>query len=336
MMEGGQDMPEISVIVPVFRAEAYLEECIDSILTQTFFDIQVILVDDGSPDQCGAICDAYAQRDSRIHVLHQPNQGQAAARNHALPMAQGKWLCFVDSDDKIHPQMLELLYRAVKETGAGIAMCQMLEAPALPEDFERPRSPEYTLLNMDEETLIDLYQQEKYPGWVACAKLIRREYVEAYPFQEGRVYEDNEAVCHWLLPAKTLAALPEAMYFYRTNPDSTTQGKFTLKKLDYLWALEGIIGYYRSSGYDRLAAAFLERYVDAVENDCYDASNRLGSQELSRKIAANCRRFLRHEGLKLTKRQRLRLLDAVHPELMKRFWFVAQRLNGLRKKEGSP
>ena len=105
-------MPEISVIVPVYKAEAYLHACIDSILSQTFSGFELILVDDGSPDGCGAICDDYAARDSRVRVIHQENQGQAAARNYALAAAEGEWVCFVDSDDAVHPQMLERLRQA--------------------------------------------------------------------------------------------------------------------------------------------------------------------------------------------------------------------------------
>ena len=111
-------MPEISVIVPVYKAEAYLHACIDSILSQTFSDFELILVDDGSPDNCGAICDDYAARDSRVRVIHQENQGQAAARNRALAAAKGEWVCFVDSDDAVHPQMLERLRQAAAESGA--------------------------------------------------------------------------------------------------------------------------------------------------------------------------------------------------------------------------
>ena len=100
-------MPMISIIVPVYKAEQYLRPCIDSILAQTYTDYELVLVDDGSPDNCGAICDEYATKDSRVKVIHQRNQGQAAARNAAVKMALGEWICFVDSDDVIHPQMLE-------------------------------------------------------------------------------------------------------------------------------------------------------------------------------------------------------------------------------------
>ena len=234
-------MPEISVIVPVYKAEDYLHACVDSILSQTVSDFELILVDDGSPDGCGTICDDYAARDSRVRVIHQENQGQAAARNHALSIAKGEWVCFVDSDDAVHPQMLERLGQAAAESGAAMSMCRMLEAPEMPEDFSAPVEVSWELLSMEEESLVALFDAGNYPGWVACAKLIRRELVQSHLFCPGRVYEDNEAVCHWIYGAKTIASIPYSLYFYRTNPDSTTQSRFSMKKLDYLWALEGII-----------------------------------------------------------------------------------------------
>ena len=324
-------MPEISIIVPVYRAEKYLNACVDSILRQTYADFELVLIEDGSPDQSGAICDEYAQRDDRVRVIHQPNQGQAAARNHALPMTQGKWLCYVDSDDMIHPQMLEHLYRAAVESGAGISMCQFLEAPEPPENYEQPADFSYQLLTMDEQTLTELHDRDQYPGWVACAKLIRRQCVEGYPFQTGRVYEDNEAVTRWLLPAKTLAMLPGKLYFYRTNPESTTKGKFSLKKLDYLWALESMIGYFQSVGYHTLAQRFLERYVEAAASCCYGVRNELKRPELANGILADVEKFLSREKLKLTRRERLSLLEAAHPNAMGYFWKTAEKVRKLWK-----
>ena len=324
-------MPEISIIVPVYRAEKYLNACVDSILNQTYSDFELVLIEDGSPDQSGAICDEYAQKDDRVRVIHQPNQGQAAARNHALPMTQGKWLCYVDSDDSIHPQMLEQLYRAAVDSGAGISMCQFLEAPEPPEDYEQPAEFSYTLLTMDEKTLTELHDRDQYPGWVACAKLIRRELVEGYPFHTGRVYEDNEAVTRWLLPAKTLAMLPTQLYFYRTNPESTTKSQFSLKRLDYLWALESMISYFQSVGFHTLAQRFVERYVEAAASACYGVRNELKRPERANGILADVQRFLRRENLKLTRRERLSLLEAAHPNAMGRFWSVAEKVRKLWK-----
>ena len=324
-------MPEISVIVPVYRAEKYLNDCVDSILRQTFSNFELVLIEDGSPDQSGAICDEYALRDERVRVIHQTNQGQAAARNHALPMTQGKWLCYVDSDDTIHPQMLEHLHRAAMESGAGISMCQFLEASEQPAGYEQPVDFSYELLKMDEKTLTQLHDRDLYPGWVACAKLIRRDCVEGYPFHTGRVYEDNEAVTRWLLPAKTLAMLPARLYFYRTNPESTTKSQFSLKKLDYLWALESMIGYFQSVGYHTLSQRFLERYVEAAASACYGVRQELKRPELVSGILSDVKKFLRREKMKLTRLERLSLLEAAHPNAMGWFWKAAEKVRKLWK-----
>ena len=180
-------MPVISVIVPVYKAEAFLHDCVESILSQTFQDFEIILVDDGSPDKCGEICEEYAAKYDCVSVIHQENRGQATARNHAMTLAKGEWICFVDSDDLIHPQMLEMLFQAAISGNAPISMCRMLEAAFLPEDFMDPQEKYFQVLSMDEKTLLELYDADKYPAWVACAKLIRRELVGSYPFLT-RVY----------------------------------------------------------------------------------------------------------------------------------------------------
>lgn len=325
-------MPKISVIVPVYRAGEYLAGCIDSILSQTFSDFELILVDDGSPDNSGAVCDEYAAREPGITVIHQENQGQAAARNHAMAQAKGQWICFVDSDDLIHPQMLELLYRAVRESGAGISMCRMVEGAALPEDFYRRRELRYETLTVDEETLVCLYDAGDYPSWVGCAKLIRRDLIEAYPFPEGRVYEDNEAVCHWVCGGKTLARMEDMLYFYRKNEESTTKSSFSLKRLDYLWALERIIRYYGSLHYMALRQRFLTRYADAAVNACYGLQYLIGRPDLAKKVFRHTRKFFRQEKTALTKEEFEGLLDAAYPKLVRFYWPVEGAVRTLREK----
>ena len=108
--------PEISIIVPVYQVEKYLNECIDSILAQTFTDFELILVDDGSPDNCPALCDAAAEKDSRVRVIHKQNGGVSTARNAGLDAAQGNWIAFVDSDDTAAPEYLEKMHKAALET----------------------------------------------------------------------------------------------------------------------------------------------------------------------------------------------------------------------------
>lgn len=325
-------MPEISVIVPVYKAEAFLADCIESILSQTFGDFEIILVDDGSPDNSGAICDRYAAAYGHISVIHQENQGQAAARNHAMALAKGEWICFVDSDDLIHPQMLELLYAAAQKGGCGISMCQMLEAVEIPESFLAPQTEEFTVVPMDEEQLLRLHDADAYPGWVACAKLIRREYIEHHPFTPGRVYEDNAAVCHWLYEAKQIAMMDMQLYFYRGNPDSTTKKAFSLKRLDYLWALEEIIAFCTEAKFLSLRQRFLDRYAEAAAGDYRVVKNELRLPGEAKKIKHDTRRMLRKQDIQLTKWQFEQLFDAMHPKLVRLYYPAEAVIRTLKEK----
>ncbi len=328
-------MPAISVIVPVYKVEAYLGSCLDSILAQTYQDFEIILVNDGSPDNSGAICEAYAEKDSRITVVHQQNRGQAAARNHAMKLATGKWICFVDSDDVVHPQLLELLYEAVVTSGCRISMCEMMESDEIPESFWKPVQSQYEVLTIDEETLVKLYDEDAYPAWVSCAKLIDRKLVEGYLFREGRVYEDNEAVCHWVYGAERMAKMEHQLYFYRNNPESTTQSSFSLKKLDYLWALERILRFYSSIGCMDLAQRFFERYVDAAVNACNALRYELDRPDLIPKIHEDLRRLGRDESQSFTREQMEALLEVLHPQGIRFYWPVAGGIRTLRE-EGIP
>ncbi len=324
-------MPLISVIVPVFRTEKFLHSCVESILSQTFSDFELLLVNDGSPDGSGAICDAYAEAYPFITAIHQTNQGQAAARNHALRKARGNWICFVDSDDVIHPNMLEYLYQAAVQSGAGISMCRYIEAPELPERFFQGRELVFDVLSVDEKTLTELYDREEYPGWVACTKLIRREWIEAYPFREGRVFEDNEAVCRWICAAGKLAWIDQELYYYRTNQGSTTKSIFSLKKLDYLWALNSITRFYDSIGYLQMRQRFADRYADAAYSACMGLRYELERPELIPGVVKELKCCFRQTGQKLTNRQRESLLEAAHPEWMPIYWSLAAAARTLKE-----
>lgn len=322
-------MPKISVIIPVYRAENYLAECIDSILCQTFEDYELILVDDGSPDDCAAICREYLTRDSRIRFLQQENQGQGAARNYAMTVARGQWICFVDSDDVIHPQYLQILYDAAFALDVPISMCRYVEADTIPEGFCKSCEPKFGKLVMDEASLISLYDREEYPGWVACTKLVRRDIVEGYPFTSGRIFEDNEAVCRWICRAGVLASTDAQLYWYRTNGGSTTKSGFSLKKLDYLWALESITSFFGSMGYLRMQKRFADRYADAAAESCYGLRCQLQRPELAKEVYRNTRKYFRKEKLNMKRELFEKLLDAAHPERMRYYWPAAAILQRL-------
>lgn len=304
----------ISVIVPVYNVEKYLPQCLDSILGQTYEALELILVDDGSPDNCGAICDEYARKDSRIRVLHQENRGQSVARNRGVAEARGDWICFVDSDDFLHPQTLELLYQAAQEENCDISLCDWLEADTCPDSFFAGKKLSCERISTQEASLLALYDSGAYPGWLAWGKLIRREIVTAYPFTEGRIYEDNEAATHWVCMTPAIAKVPEALYFYRVNPESVTRVTFNVKKLDYLWALESILVHYGSIGYIHMQQRFLTEYVDTavVFSEVLRVTH---LNKRARQVLTDSLRFIHKNRLPLTSKQKKRLWSAMHPWL---------------------
>ena len=253
-------MPLISVIVPVYNCEEYLEACVDSILNQTFTDFEIILVDDGSPDNCGKICDDLAKKHNNITVLHQDNQGQAAARNNGVKIARAEWIHFVDSDDLIHAKMLEVLYGAVDET-TQISMCGICKGNECPDHFFAPkRDCNFKKHPINEDNLILMYN-DKYQYWIACAKLIKKEIIEKYPFTEGRIYEDNGVVFKWINKTRFVNITDEQLYFYRVNPNSTTNVDFSLKNLDFLYAFEEQIKFYESTDFNELKKIIYRKYA---------------------------------------------------------------------------
>ena len=263
--------PEISVIVPVYKCEEYLESCVDSILDQTFTDFEIILVDDGSPDNCGKICDRLADKHNKIIVLHQKNQGQAAARNNAVKIAHGEWLHFVDSDDLIHPQMLESLYNAVIKNNVNLAMCSAVQDKNVPNDFYADKQINFETLETNENNILNLCKNEKYYYWVVWGKLIHKSIYEKQPLTEGKIYEDNAVVCKWLYEAKKVALTHTSLYFYYVNTAGTTKKKFTENQLDVLWAFKEQIDFFYSIDFKKMTEHLATYYFEISANMLYRA-----------------------------------------------------------------
>lgn len=211
----------ISVIVPVYKVEPYLNRCVASIVQQTFRDLEIILVDDGSPDQCGNLCEEWAQRDNRIQVIHQKNAGLSAARNAGLDRATGEYLAFLDSDDYIEPDMLEHLLNAITDARAELSVCnfvyefeskEMRESvwEKLPKNYQFQErqilsGPEYLHLMRN-----DLYTVCE----VAWNKLYRRECFENVRYPIGRYHEDEFVICPLVYPMKRIVCIPVVGYHY--------------------------------------------------------------------------------------------------------------------------
>ena len=265
--------PTISVIIPVYKCEDFLEGCVNSILNQTFAGFEIILVDDGSPDNSGKLCDELAEKHNNIIVLHQENQGQAAARNNGVKIARGQWLHFVDCDDAIHPRMLEALYNAATKNDVKLAACSAVQGEAKPENFDAFADVSFKALEMTEENILSLCKNEKYYYWVVWGKLIHKSIYEKHPLTEGRIYEDNAIVCKWLTEAGNIALTHSPLYFYYINNSGTTKKAFTKKQLDVLWAFKEQIDFFNSINFKKMTEHLATYYFEISANMQYRAKN---------------------------------------------------------------
>ena len=240
-------MPLISVIVPVYKVEPYLSRCIASILTQTVTDFELILVDDGSPDNCGKICDEYAQKDKRIHVLHKGNGGLSSARNAGIDWvfenSYSQWITFIDSDDWIHPEFLELLLSGATSTNTDICVCEYIRTSEFT-DFENLNN-----ITIQKITPEELFVKYHVTSVIACCKLYKKSCFENIRFPLGKLHEDEYTTYKILFEKSQVSYLKEALYFYYTNPDSIMNSEWTPRRLDLISALEEQIAFFKKNGY---------------------------------------------------------------------------------------
>lgn len=255
-------MPTISVIVPVYKVEPYLARCVDSILGQTYRDFELILVDDGSPDNCGAMCDAYAEKDSRIHVIHQENGGLSAARNTGMDWvytnSDSQWLSFIDSDDWVHRDYLKTMLEAAVLYGTTQAMCGMLPTEHCVLDEELPA--EYHRCVSSEQAYIMHYNM-CIRAW---GKILHRSLLSEIRFPVGKLHEDAFVTHLLTFASEKIAVCDVALYYYFTNPGSITRVKWSERRLHQFEGHELRLAYLRDSEYPRAYIAELEAYTHAL------------------------------------------------------------------------
>ena len=202
---------KISIIVPVYKVEKYLSKCIESILAQTFQDFELILVDDGSPDLCGDICEEYALKDSRIKVLHKENGGLSDARNAGIELAQGEYLAFIDSDDYVAPDMYETLYSLAQEYQAEIAVCNAVLVDETVEPVYKDSSELYVMKS--EEALKQMIFNRLF-AVNAWNKIYRRELFSGIRYPKGMLYEDFATTYKLIDRCKSIVYTPSQKYAY--------------------------------------------------------------------------------------------------------------------------
>ena len=254
------DAPLITIIVPVYRVEQYLPQCLDSLLAQTWRNLEILLVDDGSPDRSGEICDGYGRRDPRIRVFHVPHGGVSAVRNFALDRAGGEWIGFVDGDDWVEPEMYEALLRNAAEHGATVSVCGY--GVEFPEKTVAVGGSGETLVFSGPRELIEEYYRKRSFSTINCTKLFHRSFfAQGVRFPEGRNYEDSYTLVELCLRANRLVYEGRVLYHYRQRRGSITRDH-SLKNEANRWLA------WRDR-YDRLVPACETCRTDAAK-ECFD------------------------------------------------------------------
>ncbi|WP_049945684.1 glycosyltransferase [Butyrivibrio sp. LC3010] len=207
----------ISVIVPVYKVEKYINKCIDSILEQSYSELDIILVDDGSPDNCGVICDDYAKRDKRIRVIHKKNGGLSSARNAALNDLKGKWVVCIDSDDYVHKDLIKRLYEAAKQYNADISICSHFEQEGDKLQITERIDDETQIFNRH-DALLKLVEDKEIKSY-AWGKLYKKELFDGVRYPDGRNYEDIATTYLLFDKAERVVKIPDYLYYYLIRED---------------------------------------------------------------------------------------------------------------------
>lgn len=214
--------PLVSVIVPIYNVESYLRRCLDSICCQTYKNLQILLIDDGSPDSCGAICDEYTVKDSRVMAIHQENEGLSGARNNGLLFAEGEYVAFVDSDDWLHPEMYETLMRMIVSHDLDMARCAAIGTDGETEEHILP-PPELANTVILGEDIFKLYFTE-FLCKVVWNALYKKNIVEGILSPERCHSQDNYVSGRYLYRSQRMMMTDKPLYYYFKNPTSTTHG----------------------------------------------------------------------------------------------------------------
>lgn len=226
----------ISIIVPVYKVEKYLDKCINSLVSQTYKNLEIILVDDGSPDNCPQICDEWAKKDNRVKVIHKENGGQGSARNSALDILSGNYICFVDSDDWVDENYIELLYSSMVEFNADISIC------GLKEIFENTKKVKiHTVVSdtkfIDANNLFqNAYTNQNTYCLGPCNKLYKSFIFKDLRFPKIRMYEDSAIYLNIFQKAQKIVLIPNAPYNYLIRKSSTMHNELTPSRSESMFA----------------------------------------------------------------------------------------------------
>lgn len=316
----------VSIIVPVYNIAGYLPACVESLRKQTYSDLEIILVDDGSGDGSGHLCDEYEAADSRVRVIHKPNGGLSSARNAGLDAANGQWILFVDGDDYLVPQAVEKLMTIWENTEADFVQFLFHETSDtswLPADDQHANTVFVTDLREMFERLYAL-------GGVAassCTKLLRRSLFEELRFQEGILHEDEELVTRLLPMCSGVAYTDLELYGYVSRSGSIVHSEFKPKHMDALTVMDHRIDTLRELGYEDLMRETQRRVFQTAAWQ-YCLARKAGFRKEAKELKARLLELSKCKGLPLSGQYRVvYALTGVIP-LAPELYYILRRLFG--------
>ena len=318
-------MPDISVIVPIYKVENYLRKCVDSILPQTFGDYELFLVDDGSPDGCPVVCDEYAMADDRILVIHKPNGGLSDARNAALELVRGEYITFVDSDDWIAPDALETMREALLRTDSDMAIGNMYSV-------DEQGKQQSMAGNVSEETVLegkDVWTTILQP--CAPKKIYRSSIWKTLRFPVGRLYEDAFTYHHVLAQVDRIVKTGRETYYYLIREGSIMHMEYDIRFTDIIDAIEDRIAVMEEAGVQELAERdrlfiYSQSAVALSHLDRYNEKEYVRRQEVWRTYKKHFPKIMRSRAASV-KEKILFLLLRVAPNIHSRFFGRKMPLN---------
>ena len=320
---------KLSIIVPVYQVEAHIDECITSILDQTFRDFELILVDDGSLDRCPAICDVYAQKDSRIRVIHQKNQGLSAARNTGLQAARGDYIGFVDSDDFIEASMYEKLLDNLEREKADISVCGRYKVWG-DKKIQEQKSNVYKVMDSAQALALMNTNVLGYFDVAAWDKIYKRSCFKGIEFPEGKLCEDWFVMYKLFFNAHRIVYDSIPLYNYRQRTGSITHGK-KVNTMSLAASLE-VLNFVRTQQprYVREAQfAYVFAGIGVIDNYIEQSSiDRKSIDAVYKKIIPYLQTTYRYPGLKGKRKVQLFMVKKAMPLYICCFKWIKRRMRG--------
>lgn len=324
---------EVSIIVPVYNVEKYIDKCIDSILGQTFNNFEVILIDDGSTDSSSIKCDEYTRRDSRIKVIHKKNEGLSVARNLGIKNAKGRYITFIDSDDYIGEEYIKILYDYITINKADIAMCSFKRFKSNNEVIDYYIDDKISILN-SKECLENLYNREWLNYVTVWGNLYKKELFNNIKFPEGKINEDLFIIHKLYLEAKKIIYNNSQLYFYRQTEGSITNKKFTYKNFDDLEAFEEHINYYIENKYHDLEIQAIHRYCYHLKYFYRRFKNDVGDLKglkIIREKHKNIKKYVRSKEYYSLEEKDFVNAPWCHEMLIEPYWFLIAIKNKINR-----